>query len=68
MMAKCRLQKPNKEVEAIVLVYHEGVNENSQLMKDLEKKYLPSIVSKEKIKPKTPQQLCQGSKSNQIVF
>ena len=59
MVAKCKFQKP-KDVEPIVLVYHEQVNENSELMKDLENKYLPSIVSKGKIKPKTFKQFCNG--------
>ena len=60
MMAKCRLQNPKKEVEAIVLVYHYQVGDNSELMKDLEKKYLSSIVSKTKIKPKHFLDLCEG--------
>ena len=61
MMAKCKLQKPKKNVEAIVLVYHHSIDEDSELMKDLEKKYLPSINSKDNIKPKTFKQLCKGN-------
>ena len=61
MMAKCKLQKPKKDVEAIVLVYHHSVEEDSELIKDLKKKYLHSITSKEKVNPKTFKQLCQGN-------
>lgn len=61
MLAKCRLQNPKKEVDTFVLVYHEHVEEDSELMKDLDKKYIQSISSKSNIKPKIFKQLCQGS-------
>ena len=65
-MAKCKLQKPMKEVEAFVLVYHHSVKEDSELMKDLEKKYLPTITSKEKVEPRTFKQFCIGNLSKNL--
>ena len=59
MLAKHNIQNPEKEVEAIVLVYHEAVEKNYELMKDLEKKYLSSIVSK--MKPKHFLDICEGN-------
>ena len=62
MMAKCKLLKPNREIEPIVLVYHHNVKEDSELMKNLEEKYLPSIFSNCLFKPKTFKQICKGKK------
>ena len=63
MLPKRKLQKPKEEVEAIVVVYHDQVMRSSELMNDLDEKYLPSIISKSTIKPKTFKQLCKGSES-----
>ena len=60
MMAKCKLQKPKKEIKPMVVVYHHQIKENSELIKNLESEYLPSITWKENIKPKTFKQLCSG--------
>ena len=48
MMAHYKLQK--KELEVIVLVYHDHVEEHSELMKDFKTKYLSSIKTDEVIK------------------
>ena len=61
MIAKCKLQNPKKKAESIVLVYHDGVEDNIGLMKDLEEKYLPSITTKENIQPRRFQQFCKGT-------
>ena len=60
MLAKHNIQNPKKKVEAFVLVYHHNVEEDSEFIKDLEKKYLSSIVSKTKIKLKQFRYICQG--------
>ena len=57
-MAHYKLQKV--ETEVIVLTYHEEVNEESELLKDLKTKYLPSISEDKAIKVKTFKQLCKG--------
>ena len=59
MMAQWKLQNPEKEAEAIVLVYHNHVTEGSELMKDLIEKYLSSFVSK--INPKSFRSISQGT-------
>ena len=61
MMAKRKLQVPKKEIEVLVVVYSYQAKKKSELMKDLEERYLPSIAaSEEKIIPKTFKQLCKG--------
>ena len=67
MLAKCRLQNPKKEIETMGLVYHYQVADNCELIKDLEKKYLPSIVAKSKMTPKTFQQLCKGTNKHSLI-
>lgn len=61
MMAKCKIQNPKKELEAIVLVYHDLVTKGSELMKDFEKKFLKSFISKSKLKPKHFLEICEGN-------
>lgn len=58
MLAYYKLQKV--ETEVIVLVYHEHVDETSELLKDLKTKYLPTVTEDKTIKIKTFKQLCKG--------
>ena len=67
MIARAKLKIPEHEPEVHVLVYHEHVNESSEIMKDLEEKYLPSLNSDGNVKPKTFLQLCNGKFSNCVL-
>ena len=64
MLAKFKLQNPKNEVEAIVLVYHEQVEPDFELMVDFTEKYLPSIICNEMMEPKTFKELCEGKNEN----
>ena len=60
MMAYYKLQKIGTEI--LVLVYHDEVEEDSELLKDLKTKYLPSITTdKTNIKITTFKALCNGN-------
>ena len=56
-MAHYKLQK--KETEIMVLIYHDDVEEESELIKDFNRKYLPSLTDQE-IKVITFKKLCKG--------
>ena len=63
MLAHYRLKKV--ETEVIVLVYHEHANDKSELIKDFDSKYLPSIFADCTIKAKIFKKFCSG---NQIYI
>ena len=58
MLAHFKLRK--KKTEVIVLTYHYHIRDDSELIKDFNAKYLPSIFAHGNVKAKSFKTICKG--------
>ena len=66
MLAHFKLKK--KETEVIVLTYHYHIKDDSELIKDFNTKYLPSVFADDNIKAKSFKTFCNGEKLLTFIF